>query len=261
MEDSLCSQSRNSLLIPPCDFCNSNVALLYCKADSAKLCLLCDHQVHSANALSLKHLRSLICDNCWAESASVQCSLDNLVLCQDCDASFSVSPPFHSRIPIEGFTGCPPAIELASLFGLDLQPKIFTTSDTGCSLYEQKTVDLQDLLVPSGSSSVFLCSGKCRREMHQQLMELGKRENIRVDGDAEELGPETPPSRCAQLRSLESLEVDNVDEEELLNQQVPFTSVLPNQEDASESEGDLLWDCDPPYQAAQVWTKISNTVY
>ncbi|KAJ0454960.1 putative transcription factor Hap2/NF-YA family [Helianthus annuus] len=40
-----------------CDFCNHRSAVLYCKADSAKLCLFCDAAVHSANALSLKHFR------------------------------------------------------------------------------------------------------------------------------------------------------------------------------------------------------------
>ncbi|KAJ9132868.1 hypothetical protein P3X46_033694 [Hevea brasiliensis] len=259
MEDSLCSESTMSFFIQPCDFCNSNVAVLYCKADSAKLCLLCDHQVHCANALSLKHLRSLICDNCGAEPASVHCSKDNLVLCQHCDASSSVSSSLYSRTPIEGFMGCPSAIELASILELDLNPKIFTNSDIGYPLYEQNMVNLHDLVVPSGSFSVFLCTEKCRREMHQQLIELGKRENMRVNGDAEELGPETPPSRCEQLGNSESLEMENVDEEELLNQQMPLTSLLmlPNQEDARESdgvaEGDLLWDCSPTYQAAQIW--------
>ncbi|CAO2828687.1 unnamed protein product [Amaranthus hypochondriacus] len=42
---------------PDCDFCNKNAAVLYCEADSANLCLLCDREIHSANSLSLKHFR------------------------------------------------------------------------------------------------------------------------------------------------------------------------------------------------------------
>ncbi|XP_056688403.1 zinc finger protein CONSTANS-LIKE 14-like [Spinacia oleracea] len=40
-----------------CDYCSINAAVLYCEADSANLCLLCDREIHSANSLSLKHLR------------------------------------------------------------------------------------------------------------------------------------------------------------------------------------------------------------
>ncbi|KAL2320362.1 hypothetical protein Fmac_029331 [Flemingia macrophylla] len=50
----------------PCDFCRSKPALLFCKPDAAKLCLLCDHHVHAANALSLKHVRFPISDTCQA---------------------------------------------------------------------------------------------------------------------------------------------------------------------------------------------------
>ena len=86
----------------PCDFCNEQLAVLYCRADSAKLCLFCDQHVHSANLLSRKHTRSQICDNCNSQPASVRCSTDNLVLCQECDldahASCSVSAA-HDRSP------------------------------------------------------------------------------------------------------------------------------------------------------------------
>ncbi|XP_047961580.1 zinc finger protein CONSTANS-LIKE 1-like [Salvia hispanica] len=59
-----------------CDFCGSRQAILYCRADTAQLCLWCDQQVHSANALSKKHLRSQICDSCAAQPASFRCSTD-----------------------------------------------------------------------------------------------------------------------------------------------------------------------------------------
>ena len=110
----------------PCDFCTERIAVLYCRADSAKLCLFCDQHVHSANLLSRKHLRSQICDNCSSEPVSVRCSTDNLVLCQECDldahGSCSVSAS-HDRSPIEAFSGCPSALDLASLWGLDLDDK------------------------------------------------------------------------------------------------------------------------------------------
>ncbi|PKA59126.1 Putative zinc finger protein CONSTANS-LIKE 11 [Apostasia shenzhenica] len=43
---------------PLCDFCGAETALVYCGADAARLCLLCDLYVHSANALSLRHFRA-----------------------------------------------------------------------------------------------------------------------------------------------------------------------------------------------------------
>ncbi|CAL5362035.1 unnamed protein product [Camellia sinensis] len=42
-----------------CDFCGESQALLYCRADSAKLCFSCDQQVHSTNQLFTKHTHSL----------------------------------------------------------------------------------------------------------------------------------------------------------------------------------------------------------
>ncbi|XP_065853085.1 zinc finger protein CONSTANS-LIKE 14-like [Euphorbia lathyris] len=116
----------------PCDFCAEQVAVLYCRADSAKLCLFCDQHVHSANLLSRKHVRSQICDNCSKEPVSVRCATDNLVLCQECDwdahGSCSVSAS-HDRTPIEGFSGCPSAAEMASLWGFDLQEKKLDQED------------------------------------------------------------------------------------------------------------------------------------
>ncbi|MCE5167248.1 Zinc finger protein CONSTANS-LIKE 15, partial [Datura stramonium] len=110
----------------PCDFCNQQIAVLYCRADTAKLCLFCDQLVHSANALSKKHLRSQICDNCGSEPVSISCATDNLVLCQECDwdahGSCAVSGA-HDRNPVEGFSGLPSASELASAWGLDIEGK------------------------------------------------------------------------------------------------------------------------------------------
>ncbi|MQM01608.1 hypothetical protein Taro_034366, partial [Colocasia esculenta] len=48
----------------PCDFCDEEATVLFCHADSAKLCFFCDQHVHSANALSRKHQHPQICNNC-----------------------------------------------------------------------------------------------------------------------------------------------------------------------------------------------------
>ncbi|XP_010250574.1 PREDICTED: zinc finger protein CONSTANS-LIKE 14-like isoform X2 [Nelumbo nucifera] len=120
------NKSRATQSIILCDFCNEEIAVIYCRADSAKLCLFCDQHVHSANALSRKHLRSQICDNCSSQPVSVRCSTDHLVLCQDCDwdahGSCSLSAT-HERCPVEGFSGCPSALELSSIWGFNLADK------------------------------------------------------------------------------------------------------------------------------------------
>eukprot|EP01018_Ginkgo_biloba_P017227 Gb_09429 [translate_table: standard] len=109
-----------------CVFCGEANAILYCRADTAKLCLSCDRHVHLANALSRKHVRYQLCDNCSAESVSMGCSTDNLVLCHECDwdahGASNVALQ-HERHHIEGFTGCPTAQELACRWGFDLSDK------------------------------------------------------------------------------------------------------------------------------------------
>ncbi|KAJ6302302.1 hypothetical protein OIU77_016397 [Salix suchowensis] len=254
-------QKKDSFLFLPCEFCNSKAAVLYCRADSAKLCLLCDQQIHSANALSLKHVRSQICDNCRAGPASIHSSNDNLFLCQDCDwgsqnSSLSV-PSLHNRNPVEGFMGSPPVVELASLFGFDFKSFFCVDSDPGSCLFEQEAFNFQDSVVSSDDFSALLSSGKSRQEVYKQLVEMGKRGMVRVNGDGAELGPDTPPSRCAVKWNFQGLELENGDEE-LLHQQTSFTSLLisPNHAEASEngcvSDPGFMWDCNYTYQGAQV---------
>ncbi|RZC60533.1 hypothetical protein C5167_022279 [Papaver somniferum] len=104
-----------------CDYCNESVAILYCRADSAKLCLSCDYHVHSANDLSKKHIRSQICDICNSKPVSVRCVHENLVLCPDCDFdSHDVNSNHHQRCQIEGVTGTPSPLTLAENWGFDL---------------------------------------------------------------------------------------------------------------------------------------------
>ncbi|KAG6788003.1 hypothetical protein POTOM_004054 [Populus tomentosa] len=196
----------------PCDFCSEQTAVLYCRADSAKLCLFCDQHVHSANLLSRKHVRSQICDNCSSEPVSFRCSTDNLVLCQECDwdahGSCSVSAS-HDRTTIEGFSGCPSALDLASIWGFDLEekkpePLIENWSNNSCGVihdlanepwvYDKSSGNLtfQDLMVPNennnngnrnidnvmifGNVTKSPSCGKYKHVIYKQLFELFKRD-------------------------------------------------------------------------------------
>ncbi|KAL1550490.1 zinc finger protein CONSTANS-LIKE 14-like [Salvia divinorum] len=181
-----------------CDFCCERQAILYCRADSAKLCLSCDQHVHCANALSKKHLRSQICDNCAAEPASFRCSTDGLVLCQDCDwdahGSRLVSAA-HDRFPIVSFSGCPSAFELAAAWGLEIEKKKPAAYEWGGLL--------DDLMVPNVRSMIYSnCGGelvnkkknsscgKQKQVILKQLIEL--LQDSGGGGDGEDVGPGTP---------------------------------------------------------------------
>ncbi|XP_057484347.1 zinc finger protein CONSTANS-LIKE 13-like [Actinidia eriantha] len=109
-----------------CDFCGESIAILYCRADSAKLCFSCDREVHSTNQLFAKHSRSLLCDACDSSPASILCSTESSVLCHNCDwESHNLSlTSLHERRPLEGFTGCPSVNELLGFVGFqDLTKK------------------------------------------------------------------------------------------------------------------------------------------
>lgn len=120
-----------------CDNCNDSTALLFCRADSAKLCFSCDHEIHLANQLFNKHTRSLLCDVCGKSPASIFCSTESSVLCQNCDwesHNFS-SSSLHERRPLEGFTGGPSVTEFLTIFGFeDVDKKALLLSDEsgGC---------------------------------------------------------------------------------------------------------------------------------
>lgn len=108
-----------------CDFCAHQRAIVYCRSDSAALCLSCDRNVHSANALSRRHSRTLLCDRCHSQPAFVRCPEENISLCQSCDYmghSSSASISSRKRQPINCYSGCPTAAELSSIwsFVLDL---------------------------------------------------------------------------------------------------------------------------------------------
>lgn len=112
-----------SSMDPVCDFCGIVRAVVYCKSDSARLCLQCDGCVHSANLLSRRHARSLLCDKCCSQHATVRCMDEKLSLCQGCDWSGNgCSGPGHRRQVLNCYTGCPMLSEFASIWSSVLDP-------------------------------------------------------------------------------------------------------------------------------------------
>ncbi|XVF02153.1 hypothetical protein REPUB_Repub04eG0151400 [Reevesia pubescens] len=255
----------------PCDFCNEQIAVLYCRADSAKLCLFCDQHVHSANLLSRKHLRSQICDNCSNEPVSVRCATDNLVLCSECDwdahGSCSVSAT-HDRTPVEGFSGCPSALELASAWGFELEEK--NQSDQSWSRSHQDLMipvlepwvyktSVQEMMVPYESFSYGEIlkknhgSGKCKQVIYKQLVELMKRDFMGGGGSGENLVPNVEANGGSFLGRQEVIHPQPQQQT-----QTPFTSLLMMQTQDSDRivDGDVLWNGNPNGQTPQKWLQI-----
>ncbi|CAI7788818.1 unnamed protein product [Closterium sp. NIES-54] len=90
----------------PCEACQSSAALIFCRADSAYLCLACDGKVHGANKLASRHERVWVCEVCEMSPAAVTCKADAAALCATCDADIHEANPLanrHERVPVVPF--------------------------------------------------------------------------------------------------------------------------------------------------------------
>ena len=99
---------------------------MHCRSDAACLCLSCDRNVHSANALSKRHLRTLLCERCHSQPAITRCIQESTSLCQDCNWSGHAAVPAsdveHKREMINLYSGCPSAADFSriwSFFSVD----------------------------------------------------------------------------------------------------------------------------------------------
>ncbi|CAG7895608.1 zinc finger protein CONSTANS-LIKE 10 [Brassica rapa] len=117
-----------------CDFCNEQRSMVYCRSDAACLCLSCDRNVHSANALSKRHSRTLICERCNAQPASVRCSDERVSLCQNCDWSNhnNDATSQHKRQSINCYSGCPSSEELASIWSFCMDLDFSSAGQSAC---------------------------------------------------------------------------------------------------------------------------------
>ncbi|XP_031251821.1 zinc finger protein CONSTANS-LIKE 9 [Pistacia vera] len=104
-----------------CEFCKAFRPVVYCKADAAHLCLSCDAKVHSANALSHRHLRTLLCDSCRNQPAYIQCSDHLMLMCHGCDQSLHDVNSKHQKRAISSYMGCPSAKDFVTLWGFELR--------------------------------------------------------------------------------------------------------------------------------------------
>ncbi|XP_057507644.1 zinc finger protein CONSTANS-LIKE 10-like isoform X1 [Actinidia eriantha] len=123
-----------------CEFCIALRPVVYCKADAAQLCLSCDAKVHSANALSNRHPRTLVCEACRYRAAYVRCSDHRMFMCRGCDNNLHDHTSRHRKQVIRSYMGCPSAKDFAVLWGFELN--------------ELENSTLQDRFVSTSSVSV-----------------------------------------------------------------------------------------------------------
>nr|AKA58775.1 B-box-type zinc-finger protein [Petunia x hybrida] len=106
-----------------CEFCGEQRSMVYCRSDAACLCLSCDRNVHSANALSQRHSRTLLCERCNSQPAIVRCVEEKISLCKNCDSNShagSGTGSLHKRQALSCYTGCPSAAELSTIWSFIL---------------------------------------------------------------------------------------------------------------------------------------------
>ncbi|XP_028780755.1 zinc finger protein CONSTANS-LIKE 9 [Neltuma alba] len=142
-----------------CDFCGDQRSMVYCRSDAACLCLSCDRNVHSANALSKRHSRNLLCERCNAQPAHVRCSEERITLCQNCDwlgHGPTTSYSTHKRPTVNCYSGCPSAEEFSSIwpFVLDIPSMRETTCEQELGLMTINENSNKSACVPPESQNL-----------------------------------------------------------------------------------------------------------
>uniref|UniRef100_A0A6N2MM87 CCT domain-containing protein n=1 Tax=Salix viminalis TaxID=40686 RepID=A0A6N2MM87_SALVM len=125
-----------------CDFCGVEKAVVYCKPDSAKLCLRCDGRVHAANFLSQSHPRSLLCDKCSSLPAVARCLDEKLSICQGCDCSANgCSSSGHHLRALNCYTGCHSSAEFSKIWSSVLEGSSSGGFDSGWDSLNSAPID------------------------------------------------------------------------------------------------------------------------
>lgn len=174
-----------------CEFCTAFRPVVYCKADAAHLCLSCDAKVHSANTLSKRHLRTLLCDSCRNPLAYIRCLDHRMFMCHGCDQSLHDVTSKHQRRAISSYMGCPSAKDFVALWGLELSeledtgfPNQFASTSCGPSYPSADKLDI------SGPSSLQITDSS-----------VASRESsvTSVSGEVPETGSSSQRSRVSQI--------------------------------------------------------------
>ncbi|KAJ9176944.1 hypothetical protein P3X46_012203 [Hevea brasiliensis] len=156
---------------PLCEFCEVMRAIVYCKSDSARLCLQCDGFVHSANSLSLRHSRSLLCDKCNSQPSILRCLDDKLSICQACDWNNAngCSSLGHRLQALSCYTGRPSLAEFSRIWSsvLEASPPATTTN------YDPSGLGTSLTVIPQDPNSILYCRDQKSRLPEESNMPKG----------------------------------------------------------------------------------------
>lgn len=276
-----------------CEFCLILRPIVYCKADAAHLCLSCDAKVHSANALSNRHPRTIVCESCRYRPAYVQCSDHHKFMCRTCDCNQHDLSSQHQRKVISCFVGCPSAKDFAAIWGLDLNeldndsiselPTSSATVDTGVLTFN----DPRQSCSVAGISSISDVTSTTSKLANVGLR--GKHTKAAVDrenifhvleqiNDLKRLQLTQGDGNFSFVSSQEEIDTssfkfhakrkmhENLDQH--LQHALDLGSDLhrlgsphenptaePFQLAFSQMDGDSFWQCKTPLQSSQLWTQ------
>ncbi|XP_014514353.1 putative zinc finger protein At1g68190 isoform X2 [Vigna radiata var. radiata] len=248
-----------------CEFCTALRPLVYCKADSAYLCLSCDAKVHLANALSGRHLRNLVCNSCGHHAAYVVCLNHKMLICRDCDKKLHNVSLSHQKRAIRSFI----ELNVAQVSGKpDIQtgvPSLLagakldegSTSQQGQILHNhqerqtivQQIIDLkwlqQNEEIDYSAKISRLKEKKSSPSLYNTLKKLDEKINgqaqnsqdlatnvLEKDRPIVEPSTETLPSTFSQLDNLSSSSIIDL----------PL-------------HGELFWTCKSPLRSNQLWSQ------
>nr|XP_043613454.1 putative zinc finger protein At1g68190 [Erigeron canadensis] len=233
-----------------CEYCVNLRSVVYCKADAAYLCLPCDTKVHSANPLSKRHHRTLICDTCRRRPSYVRCYDHQKFMCRSCDLNQhnnDAPNSQHRRRVINSYMGSPSAQELGVLWGCDSNRLLDDTKNSGtapptkeiyggmkaCSVLQQlvELLRVQTIELDSSISSVIRC------QEHQV-------ENAPPDQLL--LGGECLDDQQADMISLDSSCLSSFVQLDHLEFETDETDLPP---------GDSFWQCNSSVLSGQLWSQ------
>ncbi|KAK7275949.1 hypothetical protein RIF29_17076 [Crotalaria pallida] len=237
-----------------CDFCQDQRPMVYCRSDAACLCLSCDRNVHSANALSRRHSRTLVCERCNSQPAFVRCTEENVSLCQNCDwlgHGTSTSSTTHKRQTINCYSGCPSSAELSSIWSFfsDI-PSMGETCEQELGLMSINENGDNSTWVPpesqnvSGSVQVADISSKGKSLVGTSMPESSS-EPRSLDQPLEPANESIPKLYCPGKKSTGLFEDDNLYDDfnmdevdlDLENYEELFGMTLSHSEDLFENGG------------------------
>lgn len=131
-----CFSAGWGLVAKLCDYCNCAAALLFCRTDSAFMCMACDSKLHADNKLGSKHERVWMCEVCEQAPASVTCKADAAALCVTCDRDIHSANPLarrHERSPVVPFYDTAELVVKSTAAATFLVPPPVSSSDHNSS--------------------------------------------------------------------------------------------------------------------------------